>query len=136
IAALGDAIGPDLRLYPDPTAGAVRRRAAAIYGVEPDQVVVGNGSDELLSLVVRAVVAPGTRVAYPTPTYSLYDTLVAIEEGVAVTLPYAEGFALPEGLERVDAKLLFLCHPNSPSGVALPIERIRAVASAFPGVVV
>lgn len=136
LAALAAAIGPDLRRYPDPTAGELRRRAANVYGVDPDQVLVGNGSDELLSLIVRAVVGSGARVAYPTPTYSLYDTLVAIAEGTAVTLPYPEDFSLPDGLDRLDAKLTFLCHPNSPSGVALSIERIRALAGALPGVVV
>lgn len=136
VAALAAALGPDLRLYPDPTSAGVRQCAAGVYGVSPEQVLVGNGSDELLSLLVRAVVAPGTRVAYPTPTYSLYDTLVAIEEGVSQTVPYPRDFSLPSGLAAVDAKLTFLCNPNSPSGVALPLSAVRAFARSVSGVVV
>jgi len=134
--ALRAAVGADLRLYPDPLALAVRRRAASIYGVDEDAIIVGNGSDELLSLIVRAVVSPGARVAYPRPTYSLYDTLVAIEEGVPVTVPFAADFSVPEGLAAAAAPLTFLCHPNAPSGVAAPLAQIRELAAAVAGVLV
>lgn len=134
--AVRTAVGPDLRLYPDPVASGLRQRAAQVYGIDPEGILVGNGSDELLSLLVRAIVAPGTRVAYPTPTYSLYDTLVAIEEGVTVSEPYGDDFSLPENLADLDARLTFLCHPNSPSGVAVPLDRIRDLARASAGVVV
>ena len=136
VDAIRAAAGADLRLYPDPVAGALRRRAAAVYGVDVDGILVGNGSDELLSLLVRAVVAPGTRVAYPTPTYSLYDTLVSIEDGVVVTEPFGPDFLLPDNLAALDARLTFICHPNAPSGVAIGIDRIRALAQASAGVVV
>ena len=68
----------DVRLYPDPMANALRDAAAARYDLTRDHILAGNGSDELLAIVLRACVEPGDRVAYPTPTYSLYDTLVAI----------------------------------------------------------
>jgi histidinol-phosphate aminotransferase len=136
VEAIRAAAGPDLRLYPDPVARRLRQRAAEVYGIDPDGILVGNGSDELLSLLIRAIVAPGTRVAYPTPTYSLYDTLVAIEQGVPVTEPYAPDFSLPGNLADLDARLTFICHPNSPSGVAVPVDGIRSLARASAGVVV
>ena len=136
LEAVRAAAGPELRLYPDPQARGLRRRAAQVYGVEEDGILVGNGSDELLGLIVRAVVAPGVRVAYAEPTYSLYDTLVAIEEGESVTLPYGADFALPPELADLDARLTFVCHPNSPSGVAADLELVRHIAARGRGLVV
>src|SRR6202142_4060494 len=68
----------DIRLYPDPMATALRDAAAARYDLPRDHILAGNGSDELLAMILRACADPGDRVAYPYPTYSLYDTLVAI----------------------------------------------------------
>ncbi len=136
LEAVRAAAGPELRLYPDPQARGLRRRAAQVYGVEEDGILVGNGSDELLGLIVRAVVAPGVRVAYAEPTYSLYDTLVAIEEGESVTLPYDADFTLPSELADLDARLTFVCHPNSPSGVAANLELVRDIAARGRGLVV
>lgn len=136
IDALRHAIDADLRLYPDPTASKLRARAAEVYGVEVDQIIAGNGSDELLSLIIRACVGEGDRVAYATPTYSLYDTLVTIEEGEIVTFPYGVDWSLPAGLAAAQAKVTFVCHPNAPSGVAAPMAHIEALAKAVSGVLV
>lgn len=132
LAAIQAAATEQLRLYPDPTAREVRAAAARCYGLSPDNVLVGNGSDELLSLIVRACVDPDDVVAYPYPTYSLYDTLVEIQAGRAYRVSYPDSFALPKGLWSVDAKLLFLCHPNSPSGTAVPVDTIAALAREKP----
>src|SRR5205085_2657161 len=72
VLALESAIKNDrLRLYPDPTASGVRKQAAALYGFEPDQVLVGNGSDEILTLAVRAFVGETSdeSVGYLWPSY-------------------------------------------------------------------
>src|SRR5229473_1171945 len=61
IEAVRAAAGGDLRLYPDPLANALRDRAAAVYGFERDNILVGNGSDELLSLIMRSCVGSGDR---------------------------------------------------------------------------
>ncbi|MBM4266672.1 MAG: histidinol-phosphate transaminase [Deltaproteobacteria bacterium] len=125
-----------LVLYPDPTAREVREIAARLYDLDADGVVVGNGSDELLSILVRAVVGPGEGVAYPVPTYSLYDTLVALHDARSVRVPFPTDFSLPEELERADARLFFICNPNAPSGTVVPIERIDALALARPDAVI
>ena len=108
----------DLRLYPDPLANTLRDRAATVYGLQRDNILVGNGSDELLGLIVRACVGTGDRVVFPYPTYSLYDTLVTMQEGEIVHVPYPADFSLPEGLGTARGRLTFVCHPNSPSGTA------------------
>ncbi|MGD0947812.1 MAG: histidinol-phosphate transaminase [Candidatus Binatia bacterium] len=126
----------DLRLYPDPLADALRDRAATVYGLQRDNILVGNGSDELLGLIVRACVGPGDRVVFPYPTYSLYDTLVAVQEGDVVHVPYPADFCLPEELRKVRGRLTFVCHPNSPSGTPAPLEALRALAREAAGVLV
>jgi histidinol-phosphate aminotransferase len=136
IEAIRAAAGDDLRLYPDPLANALRDRAAEVYGVRRENVLVGNGSDELLSLIVRACVGAGDRVVYPYPTYSLYDTLVTIQEGKTVHVPYPADFSLPAGLAEARGQVTLVCHPNSPSGTAVPIEPIQALARQVTGVLV
>jgi len=115
-------------LYPDPSAREVRRCAADLYGVDPDGILVGNGSDELLSIIVRATVAPGRGVAYPVPTYSLYDTLVALQGARPIRIPFGPGYTLPARLETADARLIFVCNPNAPSGTMVPVAGIEALA--------
>lgn len=137
IAALAGAVDGRLRLYPDPAAAALRARASEVYGVPPACILVGNGSDELLTLVMRACVGPGDRVAFPVPTYSLYETLVAAQEGVSVRIPFPADFAPPVELGRSGAKVVVLCQPNSPSGTAASLEAIEAlVSAAAPALVV
>ncbi|MFN8544017.1 MAG: histidinol-phosphate transaminase [Candidatus Binatia bacterium] len=136
LAALREAVGESVRLYPDPEARAVRARAAALYGVTPDHVMVGNGSDELLALLLRATIDPGDRVAFPIPTYSLYETLVAVQGGTLHTVPFPEDFALPPALAAAQARLTFLCNPNSPSGTCTPRIEIERLARAVAGLLV
>ncbi len=136
LTALRQAINEDLRLYPDPTSERLREKAAAIYGLRKENVLVGNGSDELLSILMRACVDVGERVAYPVPTYSLYDTLAALQGAEAFRVPFPEDFSLPPGLFHSGARLTFLCNPNSPSGTFIPIEHIEELAQRVEGVLV
>lgn len=136
LEAIRAAAGDDLRLYPDPVANRLRERAAEVYGVGRDQILVGNGSDELLALIMRACVAPGDRVVYPFPTYSLYDTLVTVQDGQPVHVPYPADFTLPQGIAEQGGRVTFICHPNSPSGTAVPMARIRDLAAGVRGLLV
>lgn len=136
LEALARAIDQSLRLYPDPEASGLRRRAAEVYDLPPEWVLAGNGSDECLALLVRALIDPGDRVAFPVPTYSLYDTLVAVQGGRAVRVPWPTDFSLPRALADTGARLVFLCNPNSPSGTLVPAREVAALAEAVDGVVV
>jgi histidinol-phosphate aminotransferase len=135
-AALRKTIGASLRLYPQPMSDSLCAAAAAVYGMKIENVVAGNGSDELLSIILRCFVETGDRVAYPVPTYSLYDTLVEIQAGVAVRVPFPEDFAVPEGLARQDARLTILCNPNAPSGTLVPLPEIAKLARAVAGILI
>ena len=135
-AALRKAINPSLRLYPEPLSDSLRSVAAAVYGVTPENIIAGNGSDEILSMLLRCFVGPRDRVAFPTPTYSLYDTLVEIQDGEAVRIPYPEDFSLPEALAGQNAALTFLCNPNAPSGTLVSLPEIAKLAGAVAGILV
>ena len=134
--ALRRAIDPALRLYPEPLSDTLRNQAAATYAVDAENVLAGNGSDELLSILVRCLIGKGDRVAYPVPTYTLYDTLVDIQEGESVAVDYPPDFSLPEALVAQNTALTFLCNPNSPSGTLLSRCAIERLAAAVTGVLV
>jgi len=136
LSALRKAAGRSLRLYPEPLSDSLRSAAASAYGVAPENIMVGNGSDELLSILMRCFVGTHDRVFYPEPTYSLYDTLIAIQDGVKAAIPYPADFSLPEGLYSQTAALTFVCNPNSPSGTLLPLEAIERLARTISGILV
>lgn len=134
--ALQRAIGEDLRLYPDPVANRLRDTAAAVYGLRREQILVGNGSDDLLTMLMRTCVGPGDRVAYPVPTYTLYDELVTMQDGHIVHVPFPADFSLPPELGESDAKLTILCHPNAPSGTLTPLAHVEELARRVKGMLV
>lgn len=121
-----------LWLYPDPSARPVREKVAALLSVPADGVVVGNGSDEILSLLMRTIIEPGDVVAYPVPTYSLYDSLVAIQGGISRRSRFPADFSFPEEVMEGGAKMRLLCNPNSPSGTMLSQDDLVRVARAHP----
>jgi histidinol-phosphate aminotransferase len=137
LEAVRAAADGSVRLYPDPESRGVRTRAAALYGVSVDRIMVGNGSDELLALLLRATIDPGGRVAFPVPTYSLYETLVAVQGGEIVRVPWPDDFTLPaDAIVAADARLTFVCNPNSPSGTFVPIDVLDALAPRLGGILV
>jgi histidinol-phosphate aminotransferase len=126
-----------LRLYPDPSAAALRAKAAEVYGVPAERILAGNGSDELLAMIMRTCVGPRDRVAYPVPTYSLYDTLVAIGGGEVVAIPFPADFTLPlEELVEARARVTMVCNPNAPSGTLTPLEQLRELGRRVAGLLV
>lgn len=124
--------GERLRLYSDPAALALRRAAAQAFGVAVEQVLQGNGSDELLVMLLRAFVEPGQLVAYPTPTYVLYETLARAHGAGVEPHPFDSDFSLPRSLRASAAKLLFLASPNSPSGNSHPSAALAELAASRP----
>jgi len=130
------ACNDELRLYPDASAQEVRRRLAQLYGVPADSTIVGNGSDELLSIVLRAFVEPGQTVAFPSPTYSYYHQLVQIQNGQIRTVDFPDDFSLPPGLAQTGARVILLANPNAPSGTLVPLEQIAELAARCDGILV
>jgi histidinol-phosphate aminotransferase len=129
--------GERLRRYPDPSSAAVCRAAAKVYGVPPDWVLAGNGSDELLAMLFRVCACPGRAVAYPTPTYVLYRTLAAMQDAECIEVPYDEDYNLPAGgLAAASAAMTIVASPNSPSGTVAPRSVLEELAGKLPGLLV
>ena len=135
-AALRKAIDGSLRLYPEPLSNTLRSAAAGVYGVRPSNIIAGNGSDELLTMLLRCFVGTGDRVAFPQPTYSLYDTLIEIQDGVRAAVDYPADFSLPVALAAQNAALTFLCNPNAPSGTLVAPDEIEKLARSVSGILV
>ncbi|MBM4260483.1 MAG: histidinol-phosphate transaminase [Deltaproteobacteria bacterium] len=135
-AALRRAADASLRLYPEPLSQTLRAVAAQVYGVQPENIIAGNGSDEILSILLRSFVGPKDRVAFPVPTYSLYETLVEIQDGRCAPVAFPADFSVPEGLAAQDAALTFLCNPNAPSGTLVPLTEIVNLARTVKGILV
>jgi histidinol-phosphate aminotransferase len=132
--AVARAVTASLRLYPAPRGDEFVRAAARLYRVAPDMILAGNGSDELLAMIFRAVVGSGDTVAYPVPTYSLYDTLADVQEARVVRIPTGPSFKVPvAALARARARLTIVCNPNSPSGTLTAVREIAALARQLRG---
>jgi histidinol-phosphate aminotransferase len=116
-AALQAALtGDRLRKYPDPLGTEFRHTAGRVLGVDPDGVLIGNGSDDILTILTRAFVPEGGLVVSPTPSYLLYRTLADLQGARLQTISYADDWSLPEPWPVETAHLTFVANPNSPSG--------------------
>lgn len=150
--AVRAAVDGRLRLYPNPSADRLREGLARFHGCEPRQIIVGNGSDELLALAVRSFVDPAgdpgsmesrSTVQFFSPSYSLYPVLAESHGALVRPVPLGEGFLLPSVPElrksgRFDfrAALTFVTTPNAPSGAGYTREALRRLVKATKGVVV
>jgi histidinol-phosphate aminotransferase len=137
--ALREATTDSLRLYPDPTASALRKKAAELYGFDPDEVIAANGSDEMLAMATRALVGEGEKIGYFWPSYSLYPVLADIQGAQKVEFPLDDNFQIvahtPLLRALADVKLLFVTNPNAPSGVWIQRVELQRVIEAMSGVV-
>jgi histidinol-phosphate aminotransferase len=128
--------GARLRLYSDPVARELRAAAAEVTGFDPTCILHGNGSDELLALLIRAAVDVGEAVAFPEPTYVLYETLAQAHGARIERHVFGRDFELPDSLLSSNAKLILLASPNSPSGNSHSEAAIERLAGARPGAIV
>ncbi|MBP5640858.1 MAG: histidinol-phosphate transaminase [Victivallales bacterium] len=128
---------PDrLRLYSEPSAMAVRNAAADVLGYTPAHYLIGNGSDDLLTIALRTFVDQDGKAAFTNPSYSLYPVLADLQGAQRVPVELTDDFDLPENtLETIDGATLFLvANPNAPTGNLISKERLRRIAEQFHGV--
>lgn len=125
-----------LNRYPDGAARALRRALAERHGVGPDEIVVGNGSGEIILMAGQALLDPGTTVVHAEPSFALYPHLAgaAGAEPVAVPLAPDDGHDLEAMAAAVDerTRLVVLCNPNNPTGVYRSAEEIERFLDAVP----
>jgi len=129
--------GEWLRRYPDPFAREFCQAVSDALGVPADWIIVGNGSDELLNVLIRSCAEGSVRkVVYPMPTYVLYRTLAAIQPAQVVEVPYSANFQLPiKELVAANGAITFIASPNSPSGHVVPLDDLRELAQQVSGIV-
>jgi histidinol-phosphate aminotransferase len=134
VRAIEATVGQGLQRYPDPMGEAFRRRAAELLGVEPNWIMCGNGSDDILTIVTRAFVGQGDLLRLPYPSYILYKTLGQLQGAESEEVRFQPDWSLADDFatRRERLKLVFLPNPNSPSGTMLPPERIRELADRLP----
>ena len=130
------AVGAGLRRYPDAGASGIRQRLSSMFDIPVEQFVVGNGSDELLNVVVRCFAGPGDVVAYATPSYPYYAKLIDLQAARSVTVEFDDDYQLPAELADTDAAVTFVPNPNSPSGTAISSSALATLAQRLSGVLV
>jgi histidinol-phosphate aminotransferase len=127
--------------YPDPMQWELKKKIAGIKQVDAEQILLGNGSDECIDLLIRAFCEPGSdNIVICPPTYGMYEVCAHINNVAVKEVPLQHDFQLHlEALEAaIDAgtKLIFLCSPNNPTGNNLEHEDIEIVLNNFEGIVV
>ena len=123
-----------LQKYPDPLATAFRIRAGELLGVDPDWILCGNGSDDILTIVTRAFVGTSDMVRFANPSYLLYRTLAEIQGAACDIVNYNADWSLPAEFAKPNdwMRLAYLANPNSPSGTMVPPEKVAEIADALP----
>ncbi len=125
----------DLRIYPDPMSLDLREKLARLHGFSPSQIICGNGSDDILNMIVRTFVQPGEEIGFYEPTFPLYKVLGVIHgvqnRPISVAAPYDRP---PDPPPKV--RVFFLANPNSPVGFMYPTSRVRELARRVQGIFV
>jgi histidinol-phosphate aminotransferase len=129
--------GSTLRLYPDPESSRLREAVAALHSLSSKQVIIGNGSDDILNLFIRAFGGVGGEVGLSFPSYSLYPVLVGIENGKTEVIEFQREMALPvERIKNCPSGLFLLTSPNAPTGVGFGNEEIEKILKIHSGLLV
>ena len=138
--ALRQEIGADgasLRLYPNPKSSPLRAAVASHHGLREENVCIGNGSDDILNLLVRIFCAQEAAAGFTFPSYSLYPVLVGIQDGRSAVIEFDRSMRLPvEQIVASKASVFFLTSPNAPTGVAFANAEIERILATFRGVLV
>ncbi len=132
----------ELNRYPEPSGRKLRELLARKMHVPQGmELLLGNGSDDLIQIVTLALARPGAAMMFPTPTFVMYGTNATLTGMRAVPVPLREDFSFDAGafVARMKAErpaLVYLAYPNNPTGVLYPEEDVLEVMRAAEGVVV
>jgi histidinol-phosphate aminotransferase len=132
LQAVQGVTGDDLRRYPDPVSSGLCEAAARFYGVQAEEVFVGNGSDEVLAHVFRGLLKQDQPLLFPDITYSFYPVWCQLFDIEWQAVPLAEDFTLPVAAFAQPNGGVIFPNPNAPTGIGLPLEAIRRVLIANP----
>jgi histidinol-phosphate aminotransferase len=137
LAAIAECKG--YNIYPDPGQTRLREALSEHIGLEPERILAGAGSDELIDLLTRLFVAPGEAILNFPPTFGMYAFSAEVQGAGVINLPRKADFSLP--LEKLDeqasnAQLIFAVSPNNPSGTPLSRGELEALLATDKPVVV
>jgi len=133
-AIVAAASGRNLAKYPDPLATGFRKQAGETLGIDPDWILCGNGSDDVLTILVRSFVGQGEQLRMPYPSYILYRTLAGIQGARCHEVTFESDWSLGTGFTtaRDGLRLAIIPNPNSPSGTLLSKEWLLEAAERLP----
>lgn len=128
----------EVNQYPSEHSDDLRRALAARHRVRPEQILTGNGSDEVLDIITKAFLNPGDGVAFPFPSFVMYGFYARVNLGRPMPVPLLRpGFTLDvDGLLRTRANLILVASPNNPTGNAFPRAALERLVRRAPGLVV
>lgn len=132
LEAIREAAADTLRLYPDPQATALRASLAAYHGVKPEQVFVGNGSDEVLAHAFVALLKHDAPLLFPDITYSFYPVYCRLFGIAYETVPLDQAMHIRVADYRRPAGAIIIPNPNAPTGIALSRAEIEALLDEHP----
>ncbi len=138
LAALREALGT-LHRYPDSAGFRLTRKIARRLGIAPEQIVLGNGSDEILSLLARAFLTPGDEVLLPQPAFAMYEIEACASGAVPVAVPlkeYRTDLEAMAGRLTDRTRIVFLNSPHNPTGHRIPAEAVAAFLVGLPAGVI
>ena len=124
-----------LNRYPDGNGNALRMALATRYGITAERFLLSNGSDELISLLVKTVMAPGDDAVISTPSFSIYEKAVTAGLGNAICVPLTDhSYDLSTMSEAITPRttLLFICNPNNPTGTVVGREQLLILLRRIP----
>jgi histidinol-phosphate aminotransferase len=124
-----------LHLYPDGNAFHLKRRLADSLGMEPEHLILGNGSNEIIEFIGHALMAPGTEVVVSEYGFAIYPIVTRMFGATLVTVPARElGHDLPAMLRAITprTRVLFVANPNNPTGTLAPREEVVELLNAIP----
>lgn len=134
LEAMRDAMADTLRLYPDPEATELRSALAAHHGVKPEEVFVGNGSDEVLAHAFVALLKQPKPLLFPDVTYSFYPVWAQLFGVAFSTVPLDDGMRLRIEDYRREAGSIVIANPNAPTGIALSRAEISRLLDDHPDI--
>lgn len=137
----GEISGEDFTRYPDPLGTELKGKLSHFTGQPPENIVLGNGSDELIQLILQTFGGPGRRVIIPAPTFSMYRIYGETTGTKPVEVPRDERFGLVinemlREMKHPDTRVTFIASPNNPTGNCVPIHQIRELAEGVKSLVV
>jgi len=125
-----------LRLYPEPQSKSLRQAIAEKFHLSTSEVIIGNGSDNILDMITRSFVGLG-QAGHTVPSYSLYPVVVGLSGGDLINIPFDNSMDLPiEAIAKTPASIFFLTNPNAPTGVGFSIEHIEELLKKMQGILV